>query len=401
VRSGNARFPATTLLDHGRRGVALFGAITLLSLGGCSGFSWNPLNWFDSGPRHPPVPLEPIANPIPVRTLWRASIGAADRAVFVPAVANGSIFVAGSDGSVARLDESTGEQLWRVDVGSRLSGGVGSDGVLVAVGSREGEVFALEASGQLRWKARVSSEVLAAPEVAGDIVVVRSADSRIFAFDARDGRRRWVYQRATPSLSVRTPAGTVLRAQYVFAGFPGGKLVALAQSNGGLRWEGTVSLPHGTTELERMSDVTGLPWIGEGQACAVAHQGRAACFDLANGNMLWARPVSSSAGIAVDNRYVYVSEDAGAVSALARSGGTSLWRQDKLGYRSLSAPLVEGRDIVVGDVEGYVHILSAATGAFVGRVPTDGSAIAAPPVRIANGFVVQTSKGGIYAFALR
>jgi outer membrane protein assembly factor BamB len=308
-----------------------------------------------------------------VRTLWRASIAAADRAVFVPAVANGSVFVAGSDGSVARLDESTGEQAWRVDVGSRLSGGVGSDGALVAVGSPEGEVIVLEATGQVRWKARVSSEVLAAPEIAGDVVVVRSADSRIFAFDSRDGRRRWVYQRATPSLSVRSPAGTVLRAQYVFAGFPGGKLVALAQSNGGLRWEGTVSLPRGTTELERMSDVTGLPWIGDGQACAVAHQGRAACFDLANGNMLWARPASSSAGIAVDNRYVFVSEDAGAVSALARSGGTSLWRQNKLGNRSLSAPLVVGSDVVVGDVEGYVHIEANSTTPSGSPASTGGS----------------------------
>ncbi len=384
-----------------RRFVACLILLPPLVLGGCSGFSWNPLNWFASGPRHPPVPLEPIANPMTVRTLWRASISGADRAVFVPAVVEGSVFAAGADGTVARFDESSGRQTWRVDVGTRISGGVGSDGVLVAVGSAEGEVIVLEATGQVRWKGRVSSEVLAAPEVAGDLVVVRSADSRIFAFDARDGRRRWVYQRATPSLAVRSPAGAVLRAQYVFAGFPGGKLVALAQSNGGLRWEGTVSLPRGTTELERMSDVTGLPWIGDGQACAAAHQGRAACFDLANGNMLWARPISSSAGISVSNRYVFVSEDAGAVSALARSSGTSLWRQAKLGYRKLSAPLVLGDDVIVGDVEGYVHILSASTGAFVGRVPTDGSPIAAPPVRIADGFLVQTTGGGLYAFALR
>lgn len=372
-----------------------------LALGGCSGFSWNPLSWFDSGPRNPPAPLEPIANAAPVRTLWRASISGADQAMFTPAVAGTSVFAAGADGSVARFDAGTGREIWRVNVGSRLSGGVGSDGVLVAVGSAEGEVIVLEATGQLRWKARVSSEVLAAPDVAGDLVIVRSADSRIFAFDARDGRRRWVYQRATPSLAVRTPAGTVLRAQYVFAGFPGGKLVALAQSNGGLRWEGAVAQPRGTTELERMSDVTGLPWIGDGQACAVAHQGRAACFDLANGNMLWARPMSSSAGISVNNRNVYVSEDIGAVSALARTGGTSLWRQDKLRYRRLSAPLALGNNVIVGDVEGYVHILEADTGVFVGRVATDGSAIAAPPIPIADGFLVQTTRGGIFALAVR
>jgi len=384
-----------------RRGLTLLALAAPLIFGGCSGFSWNPLDWFGSGPRHPPMPLEPLASSVPVRTLWRASIGSADAVVFTPAVADKSVFAAGSGGSVARFDEATGQQIWRVDVGSRLSGGVGSDGVLVAVGSAEGEVIVLEATGQLRWRARVSSEVLAAPVVAGDLVVVRSADSRIFAFDARDGRRRWVYQRPSPSLAVRSPAGTVLRAQYVFAGFPGGKLVALAEKNGGLRWEGTVSLPRGATELERMSDVSGLPWIGGGQACAVAHQGRVACFDLANGNMLWARPMSSSTGIAVDTRYVYVSEDIGAVSALARSGGTSLWRQDKLRYRKLSAPLALDGDIIVGDIEGYVHILSAGSGEFVGRIPTDGSAIAATPVRIAGGFLVQTTGGSLFAFAVR
>jgi outer membrane protein assembly factor BamB len=384
-----------------RRCVLLASLAALLVLGGCSGFSWNPINWFSSGPRHPPMPLEPIANPIPVRTLWHESIGSADRYVFEPAIVGGSVYAAGADGDVARFDEATGKRAWRVNVGARLSGGVGSDGVVVVIGSSEGEVIALEASGQERWKARVSSEVLAPPVVSNELVFVRSADSRIFAFDVRDGRRRWVYQRATPSLAVRSAAGLVPRAQYVFAGFPGGKLVALAQSNGGLRWEGAVALPHGTTELERMSDVTGLPWIGDGQACAAAHQGRVACFDLSNGSMLWARPVSSSAGIAVGARYVYVSEDIGAVSALARSGGTSLWRQNKLEFRELSAPLLLDDYVVVGDVEGYVHILAADTGAFVGREKTDGSAIKAPPVRIEGGFLVQTTDGGLYAFALR
>lgn len=378
--------------------LALWLAIAV-GLGGCAGgFSWNPLSWFESAPTQVPAPLAPIASPIAVRTLWQASVGDGGHAAFSPAVAAGSVFAAGGDGTVARIDERTGRQLWRVDVGSRLSGGVGTDGTLVVVGSAEGEVIALEASGQVRWRARVSSEVLAPPEVAGDLVVVRSADSRVFGFDARDGRRRWVYQRQTPSLAVRSPSGLAVSGGHVFAGFPGGKLVALAQSNGGLRWEGTVSLPRGTTELERMSDVSGRPWVGERNACAVAHQGRAACFDLANGTVLWAREISSSAGLAVDARYVFVSEDRGAVSALDRTTGTSVWRQDKLQYRRLSAPLPLAQEVVVGDVEGYLHLLSREDGAFAGRVATDGTPIRGAPVRIEGGFVVQTRGGGLYAF---
>jgi outer membrane protein assembly factor BamB len=284
----------------------------------------------------------------------------------------------------------------------RLSGGVAADNRLVVVGSPEGEVIALDDGGRTLWRARVSSEVLAAPVVTGELVIVRSADSRIFAFDARDGKRRWLYQRVAPPLSVRSPAGAVVRGGFVFAGFSGGKLVALALTNGGLRWEGTVSLPKGTTELERVSDVIGLPWVGEREACAVAFQGRVACFDLGNGTQIWGRDISSSAGLGVDARYVYVAEERGAVSALDRTSGRSLWRQDKLTHRNLSAPLPLGAEIAVGDLEGYVHLLGRDNGAFVGRIATDGSAVRAPPIPLGGaGFLVQTSNGNLYALATR
>jgi outer membrane protein assembly factor BamB len=303
---------------------------------------------------------------------------------------------------VTALDAATGGERWRVRLPARISGGVAADGRLVVIGSAEGEVIALDDDGRTLWRAWVSSEVLAPPVLAGELVVVRSADNRIFAFDARDGRRRWVYQRAAPALVVRSPGGAVVRGGFVFAGFSGGKLAAIALNNGGLRWEGTVSLPKGTTELERVTDVIGLPWVGEREACAVAYQGRVACFDLGNGNQIWGRDMSSSAGLGVDSRYVYVSEDQGAVSALDRTSGRSLWRQDKLTNRKLSAPLPLGTEVAVGDLEGYVHLLSRENGAFVGRFATDGSAVRTAPVLLGSaGFLVQTSNGTLYALATR
>ena len=132
----------------------------------------------------------------------------------------------------------------------------------------------------------------------------------------------------------------------------------------------------------------------------MSYQGRAACFDLTKGQQLWARPISSAAGLGVDARYVFVSEDRGAVSAMDRTTGNSLWRQDRLTNRVLTAPLPRGNVIAVGDLEGNVHLLSRESGAFVGRVTTDGSQIAAPPVPLGDGFVVQTTKGGLFAFVL-
>jgi outer membrane protein assembly factor BamB len=387
-----------------RRAIAAVAAA--LALGGCSSmgfsnFSLNPLDWFGRSAPPPPAPLVPIASPVPVRVLWQVSIGKAELATFTPAVAAGSVYAAAADGTVVKLDAASGRQVWRVRVPAALSGGVGADGKLVVVGSVEGEVIALDANGGTLWRARVSSEVLSAPVVADDLVVVRTSDSRIFALDGRDGRRRWVFQRSAPPLAVRSPTGAAVEGGYVFAGFSGGKLVAVTLANGGLRWEGTVSIPKGTTELERVSDVVGVPWVGEREACAVAFQGRVACFDLRNGNQLWARDISSSAGLGVEGSAVFVSEDRGAVSAFERTTGRSFWRQDKLANRRLSAPLGIGNEVAFGDLEGQVHLLGRDTGAFVGRIATDGTPIRGAPVALGNGFLVQSTGGNLYALATR
>lgn len=375
--------------------------VAALALAGCS--SLNPLNWFGGSDKRPKMAALPVlSGAIPVRMLWQANIGAAGTAILSPVAVNESVYAAAQDGTVVRLQAGTGKQVWRVSAGGILSGGVGADNSLVVVGTGQGEVIALEAAdGRLRWRARVSSEILSPPVLTGDLVVVRSADSRLFAFDTRDGKRRWVYQRSTPTLSVRSPEGIVAARGLVFAGFPGGKLVAVALTNGALRWEATVSLPRGTTELERVTDVVGIPWIAEREVCAVAYQGRVACFDATTGNLLWARPMSSTAGLDSDARYVFVPDEKGAVHALDRAGGTSVWTQDKLALRALTAPLALGREVVVGDVEGYVHILSRENGSFVGRTATDGGPIESAPVRFDGGFLVQTAKGGLYALSTR
>src|SRR5262249_77852 len=162
--------------------------------------------------------------------------------------------------------------------------------------------------------------------------------------------------------------GMVAEGGTLYTGFAGGKLVSIALANGGVRWEATVSLPHGATELERVTDVVGLPVVAGREVCTVAFQASVRCFDVTTGNPAWTRERSRTAGVAVDSRYIFVSDDKGAVQALDRAGGATVWKQDKLFLRRLTAPLVLGDVIAVGDVEGYVHFLSRETGAFVGRI---------------------------------
>lgn len=364
-----------------------------LALTACSS-----LNPFASEPRLKPADLVAFKPTADVVVQWQASVGRGEEYVFSPAVVGESVYVAGADGSLARLD--AGRQVWRVQAGQPLSAGVGSNGRLVAVGTPKGEVLTFDAAtGKPLWQVKVSSEILAAPTVADDMVVARSGDSRIYGLAATDGKRRWVYQRDTPTLAVRNSAGVVLGGRAILAGFPGGKLLALNPANGGALWEATVAVPKGTTELERVADVTSLPVVYGSTVCAVAYQGRVACFELSNGKLLWSRDVSSTAGIDVDQKAVYVSDDKGNVLAYDRSNGASLWKQDKLSWRNLFKPLVAGSYLVVPDGLGVIHLLNLGNGSFAARYP--GGKVMSDPKSFKEGFVVQMQDGTAYALSIR
>ena len=353
------------------------------------------------GKKNLPATLVQFNPSIDVKSRANASIGSASGSIFSPALTKDSVFAANYDGKLARFDADTLKEKWRIDTGKKLTGGVGATDNLVVVGTAKGEVLAYDFEGKALWQARVTSEILSAPQVAGDVVLVRSGDGRIFALSAVDGKRKWLYQRATPALTVRSYGGVLIDKNAVFAGFGGGKLVALESTTGALGWEASVALPRGVSELERIADVTSNPVTDGRIVCAVAFQGRVACFETQSGNVIWARDISSIAGMAIDGRNVYVSDASGVVHAMDKSTGAYVWKQEKLAYRELSAPLVYRGYVVVADLQGYVHFLSREDGAFAARIATDGSPIRAQPQPLSDGVLVQSKSGGLFVLGLK
>ena len=371
------------------------GVLALAMLGGCSTLS--SLNPFASKPppRNPPAELVAFTPSQKLTTAWSASIGSAGNHLFAPAVADGSVFVAAANGTLARLDLSNGSQQWRVEAGMPLTAGVATDGNTVVVGAADGVLLAFDASGKRRWKAQASSEILSAPALAGGLVIVRSMDNRIAAFDVESGARRWVVQRNAPALTLRAAPGIAVSGSTAYVALPGGRLLALATINGGPRWEVAIGDPRGATELERIADVSGMPAVAGDEVCAVAYQGRVGCVDAATGAGRWAKPFSSTVGVGAERGYLYAVDEAAAVHAFTLDRGTSVWRNTELANRGLSAPVPFGATVAVGDRFGYVHLLSRDDGAFVARTATDGSPIRGTPVVAGSNLIVQTQAGAV------
>jgi outer membrane protein assembly factor BamB len=375
-----------------------------LALSGCStvdSMTSTVGGWFGAGPsRAKPAELVEFKPAATLIEAWKADTGDAGGALFHPQAAGDDVVAAGGS-RVVRIAVANGNLAWKADTGVKLSAGAGAGQGLVLAGGGKGELLALDlASGQLRWKAALSSEVTGQLLAANDIVIARTGDGRVHGVATADGSRKWLYTRNLPALSLRGSGGMVLRDGVLYAGFPGGKLVALNPANGAQLWEATVALPRGATELERVADVMGDPVVDERQVCAVAYQGRVACFDRRNGAPLWSRDTSSNSGLAMDERNVYVTDDKDAVTAYDKTSGRAGWRQDKLARRQVTAPLALGVWVVVADGEGVVHVLSAEDGSFVARAKVD-SGVRTAPVDIGPGFAVQTAKGSIVAFRLK
>lgn len=367
--------------------------LSLALLAGCA-------SWFSSNPAKKPTVLTEFKPRAQFAVLWKQEVGESRNNVLQPAVTADAVYAANAKGSLFRLNRTNGRQVWHADSGFSVTGGVGAGGGLVLVGGAKGDLAAFGEDGKLRWKVKMSSEVLSPPLVTDGIVIVRTGDGRIAALSAADGARQWLYERSTPALVVRSHAGVNMGRGVVYAGFAGGKMVALNLSNGVLVWEVTVSLPGGNTELERISDITSLPVLDNEQVCAVAFQGRVACFDQAQGNLLWSRSLSSSKGMVLRDQLIYATDADGNVLALYKGNGAVLWKNTNLSVRETSAPLVSGDNVVVGDFEGYVHALARDDGSFSARIKVDSSLVAAAPVALGDGILVQTLSGGLYALTL-
>ncbi|WP_292953963.1 outer membrane protein assembly factor BamB [Nitrosomonas sp.] len=331
--------------------------------------------------------------------LWKSRVGDSDMARFLVAYENNAVYVADEKGRLTKLNSKTGEEIWEVKTNNLFSAGVGIGEGMILVGTSKGEIFAFNESGHSLWKAQVSSEILGPPQIKDNIVVVRTTDGRVYGLDALDGNREWFFQGATPALTVRSSAGVAITQGAVFAGFAGGKMVGMSLFTGNVGWEAVVSQPRGVTELERMTDITSSPAFDDRLICAVAYQGRVGCFQIIDGTQIWTRESSSNAGLAMDSDYVYVAEDNGVLAAYDKRSGAGMWKQVRLGSKNLTAPLVAGHVVVIGDDKGYVNILRNYDGVVLARAATDGSAILSRPQRIPDGFVVQTANGGVFAFS--
>jgi outer membrane assembly lipoprotein YfgL len=341
-----------------------------------------------------PQPLDPLTPKIGGSLAWSQHIEGVQFPLAV-AVVKDQFVVAGSDGTVLALDAASGKEIWRGAAGAKLSAGVGSDGRMAAVVTREGELVVFD-QGKLKWRKPLGVRVSTAPLVAGERVFVVGVDRAVQAFDAYDGRKLWVLQRPGDPLTL-AQAGVLSAFKDTLIVGQGPRMAGIDPLRGQVRWEVPIGAPRGANEIERLADLVG-PAVRVGDTlCARSFQAAVGCVDAERGTTLWSKNVGGIDAVAADADFVFGADASDRITAW-KMNGEPAWTSEKLLYRELSAPLSSGKTVVFGDGEGLLHFFARETGEPLLRLPTDGSAIVAQPVVSGTTMLVVTRKGGLYAF---
>ena len=346
-----------------------------------------------SGPKRPePAPLQPDPKRLSVRQVWTAELGKVDFPLVVQ-TAGATVGLASGAGEVSLFDARTGETLWRASAGASLNAGVGHDGRSAAVVTTENELVVLQAGKEL-WRQRLGAPSYTAPLVAGARVFVLGADRSVSAFDGASGRRLWTQTRTGEPLVLRQPGVLMAVGDTLVVGL-GARLVGMNPLNGTSRWELPLASPRGTNDVERLVDlVHGVARQGD-NVCVRSFQATVGCVDAARGALLWTKPAAGAQGLSGDAELLLGVEFDDTLVAWRRTDGERLWSSNALRYRRLTAPLLLGSGLVVGDEGGRLHFLARADGALQARIETDGSSIATAPVLAGNTLVVVTRNGRV------
>ncbi|MDR5875487.1 outer membrane protein assembly factor BamB [Halomonas sp. CUBES01] len=355
---------------------AALGAAALVLLAGCAN---------KSEPAYTPKALTSIEESSTLESLWQRDVGdglGRARYPIAPAREGDKLFAADANGVVISFAADDGEERWEVDLDTPISSALTAIAGQVYLGTRDGEVIALDQrDGSVSWRSRVSSEVLAAPQANPELLVVQSIDGQVTALDRQSGDERWVYTSSQPSLTLRGTGTPLVIEPVSFAGFANGRLVTIDNRNGQPLWDMRIATPQGRSEVERLVDLTGQPVLSQdGRLFVTSYNGQLVALEATRGNVIWERDISSRHAPVLVGDFLFVVTDDSHVVAIDTNNGREVWRNEALEDRWLTAPAFADGRLVVGDFEGYVHLIDAREGELVGRTEVDGSGISVPAI---------------------
>ena len=324
-----------------------------------------------------PAELVSFQEEAAVNIVWKKSFKSSNElGSFKPAFYAGQMLVADSDGEITSLNPKTGKVNWTKTLERELAAGVVSGFGKFVVSDTEGNVlgFDLESQESL-WETNIGGEVLANAVIDASLVVVKNSVGELVALDSSSGEQKWTFRSQLPALTVRGTGEPIIKDGIVFSTFDNGRLGAFQLNTGFFLWDGPISFVEGSSELENLLDADSSPVFSNQLIFATNYQGNLTAFDLAQKRPVWNSKASSFHSPVIGQGMIMVIQDDGSIISFSSTNLAPSWVSEEYKIRDLSNGEIFENYMLVGDFEGYLHLLNPMTGRTVGRKKVSGNPI--------------------------
>lgn len=323
-----------------------------------------------------PNPLPKITQAQSLNLVFSQSVSSTDAAEALRLqldTDNGVIFAIDPDGQVSAYKGK--ERLWKSKITKQeLTAGVEASEGIVVIGNRKGELFALDqATGAQKWTAKLSGAILSPSLIQAGRVITIANDGTVFAHDAVTGQQVWAYKLPNVQFSLRgQPAPVRLDDRTVIVASANAYVYALDVISGVPRFQRRVAISDGRSDIQRLIDIVGDPVVSGQYLVTTSFQGQVTVTDLATQRVVWSEEASSTNRPEVVDDKVFVSTTDGKLNAYNLATGELLWQNEELLNRQLSNPVTLGQNLIVGDLDGVIHLIDPSSGKLIGRAKTSG-----------------------------
>ena len=281
---------------------------------------------------------------------------------FEPSFSGDSMFFADKDGNISSINNQTGEENWTIKT-NNLSAGISSGFGVLAVSDIDGNVIIFEQSnGNEIWSSNVKAEVLSKVAIDAKFIIVKTSSGELIALDKNTGDFKWSYRSKLPNLTIRGSSSPIIIENRIYATFDNGRLVVFDISSGFPVWDGAISYVEGSSEIDNLIDSDAAPVVSENYAYAINYQGYLNVFDIRQERTVWRSKTSSFYEPVLVKKQIIILDSNSELKSFSQNSFSDSWNSDEYLYRELSNHQSIKGDIVVGDKEGYIHIIDSLSG---------------------------------------
>lgn len=286
------------------------------------------------------------------------------------------VYAGNEDGVMHAIDKESGATVWTFKAGAAVASGTAVDNLRVYFHDRNGAVHALDkADGKSSWKFSTSGErqwdywdyYLSTPAADDRQVYFGSGDHHVYAVDKRTGHLRWKIR--TGNIVHGEP---VISGEKVIVGGFDGRVYAIDRGTGRILWKfKTVG-----NAYFRNGEIPGAVAVSDGLVFVGGRDYNIYALLEDTGTGAWNDMTPSwivGQPLVIDEELVVVNSDGSKVFSYGSKSGKLNWEFQNSYNMFAGARAIGTKHLAVAGLDGRITILSREDGSVAGVFETDGS----------------------------